>query len=124
MKYRNVKTTVYHIGKPKKFDSKAEAARYIYLTGLVDKGEITQLKCQERFTLAQGFRHKKRSFAAITYITDFTYKQAGEWVAEDVKGVRTGVYMLKRKMFIRKHGRKYIFKEVYYRRNDFIEKIY
>lgn len=36
----------------------------------------------------------------IHYVPDFTYVEDGKLVAEDVKGYKTDVYRLKRKMFL------------------------
>ena len=51
---------------------------------------------------------------AIKYIADFKYLDivTDEWVIEDVKGTRTEVYKLKRKLFLAKYGHAYVFSEV------------
>jgi hypothetical protein len=36
----------------------------------------------------------------MTYVADFLYKDGDCWVIEDVKGMKTRDYMLKKKMFL------------------------
>lgn len=50
----------------------------------------------------------------MRYIADFKYFDAekGVYVVEDVKGAETEVFRIKRKLFLRKYGDKYIFKIV------------
>jgi hypothetical protein len=36
----------------------------------------------------------------MTYIADFLYKDGDTWVVEDVKGMKTRDYRLKKKMFL------------------------
>ena len=38
------------------------------------------------------------------YIADFTYMENGELVVEDVKGVRTDAYKIKKKLMLWVHG--------------------
>lgn len=94
-KYNAKKTTVYGIT----FDSKREAARYLELHALLRGGEITDLKRQVPFELIPPQKVHGKPWRGITYIADFTYKNAdGEYVVEDVKGVRTEIYRMKKKM--------------------------
>lgn len=95
MKYGNRKTIVDGI----KFDSKAEAERYKELRMMEQSGVITDLKCQPKFQLIPTFVKDGKTFRGITYIADFSYIQDGRTVVEDVKGYKTEVYKLKRKMF-------------------------
>ena len=82
------------------FDSKKEGRRYEQLRQLLEAGEIRGLGLQPRFDLwvptPQG--QKKVGF----YKADFCYDEmrGGQWcpVTEDVKGLRTPLYRLKRKM--------------------------
>lgn len=109
-KYHAVKTTVNGI----KFDSKKEAERYCELLQRQEDGEIKDLKLQPHFTLQEAFKTVDgESVKAIVYVADFAYREArmddgGEWywplVVEDVKGVKTDVYSLKRKMMIERFG--------------------
>lgn len=107
------------------FDSKKEANRYRELILLERAGEICNLRLQVPFELipAQyrptGQVYKKGDKAgqpkmkcierAVTYIADFVYveiekypdgrKVAGNIIVEDVKGMRTKDYIIKRKLF-------------------------
>ena len=95
-KYRNRKTIVDGI----KFDSKAEANRYIELKMLEKAGYIKQLKLQPKFTLQESYKSNKgQTVRAITYKADFTYFQDGKNVVEDVKGMETKEFKLKKKLF-------------------------
>lgn len=102
-KYHNKKTTVDGIT----YDSRREAERSIELRLMERAGEITNLRRQVRFevipTLYVDGRVAERK---TVYIADFVYtdKRTGETVVEDVKGVRTKEYALKRKLMLEKHG--------------------
>ena len=89
-----------------RFDSKREARRFDELKSLYDAGEIAELKLQPEFTLQEAFTAPDGSrVRAIRYRADFSYKTpAGGLIVEDVKGVRTDVYKLKRKMVRDKYG--------------------
>lgn len=81
------------------FDSRAEGARYIELKRLQEGGVISCLKCQESFTL------QINQYLICRYIADFVYLDAdGCRVVEDVKGVRTDAYILKKKLMKAIHG--------------------
>ena len=81
------------------FGSKAEAARYGELKLQERVGLISQLEVHQRFEL-----HVSGKRVAI-YIADFTYwDQALHRVVEDVKGVRTPLYKLKKKMLLAEYG--------------------
>lgn len=96
------------------FDSKKEAQRYCELKLFLKAGEIRNLELQPRFLLQEGFidkneiKHKK-----IEYVADFLYiDKAGRNVVEDVKGVLTDVYKIKKKMFLKKYDDQYEFREI------------
>jgi hypothetical protein len=92
-KYHNVKTDGY--------SSKREAKRAEELKLLVLSGNITQLREQPKYLLIP----KQEGERACHYIADFEYKtNVGARVVEDVKGVRTPVYLLKRKLLLFVHG--------------------
>ncbi len=90
MKYHNRKTVIDGIT----FDSAKEARRYMELKLLERAGEISNLQRQVKYDLIPK-RGKERS---VTYIADFVYQEKGNTVVEDVKGVRTKEYILKRKL--------------------------
>jgi len=94
-KYHNRKTIIDGIT----FDSKKEADRYQYLKLLELAGEIHGLTLQPSYDLiAQGGRKVGK------YRADFKYNQNGRLVVEDVKGVRTAVYRLKKRIVEAVHG--------------------
>lgn len=85
-KYHAVKTTVDGIT----FDSKAEARRYGELKLMHRAGEIRGFGIQPSFVLSGGIRYRP----------DFIVcgKDGTVW-AEDVKGVETQAFKLKRKLW-------------------------
>lgn len=98
-KYNAKKTIVDGI----KFDSRKEAKRYIELKEMEKKGLIKGLQLQVPFELIPSFtimidgKQKKRR--NMKYIADFVYCEDNKKVVEDVKGRRTDVYKLKKKLF-------------------------
>lgn len=91
-KYRNVKTVVDNIT----FDSKREAARYSDLK-LLERGKvISDLKLQVPFVLLPSVVIAGRKKPALRYIADFVYMENGKQVVEDVKGMLSEVYKIKR----------------------------
>jgi len=87
-----------------KFDSKKEAKRYIELKTLEKVGKIRELKLQPVFLLQEGFYRNGKAIRQITYRADFEYiDERGQRVVEDVKGVKTDVYKIKKKLFLKKY---------------------
>lgn len=87
------------------FDSIAEGARYRELCLLQSAGEIWGLKCHPRFEIVPGLNYNGKQERALYYEADFEYYEdnAGvppTHVVEDVKGMETAVYRLKRRLFI------------------------
>lgn len=95
-KYRNKKTSVDGI----RFDSKREANRYMELKLLERAGIIKGLKRQVPYILIDKSRYGR----AIKYVADFVYLENGQLVVEDVKGVRTPVYKLKKRLMAEVYG--------------------
>jgi len=91
-KYRNKKTNGY--------DSAKEAGRAWQLKILERNGEIYDLREQVMFILQDKFKRDGKSERAITYVADFVYMQDGKKIVEDVKGFKTDVYKIKRKMLL------------------------
>lgn len=91
-KYGNKKTacTIGHM-----HDSKKEAYRCNELHWLLRSGQISDLKIQVPFELIP----KQKSERKCTYKADFVYTENGQTVVEDVKGVKTKEYIIKRKLF-------------------------
>jgi hypothetical protein len=97
-KYRAKKTEIDGIV----FDSKAEARRYCELKMLEKVGEIAFLELQPKFELQKSYSHPKtgRKVRAINYTADFRYHELASnlVVVEDVKGVKTQQFILRKKM--------------------------
>ena len=106
-KYRNKKTPVGDI----LFDSAKEANRYIELTHLQNAGIISNLELQPKFLLQDKFiDNEGNKHRAIYYIADFRYLENDKIIVEDVKGKKTDIYKLKKKLFLKKYS-KYLFRE-------------
>lgn len=107
----NAKKTIVD-GHP--FDSKREAERYCELKLFLKAGEIRNLELQPRFLLQDKFKDKTgTTHRKIEYVADFMYvDKSGKTVVEDVKGVLTDVYKLKKKMFLKKYDNQYDFREI------------
>lgn len=97
MKYKNIKVTVDN----HKFDSKKESRRYIELKLMERCGLIKNLELQKSFELQPKFKKNNKTYRAINYIADFVYYdiEKEQIVIEDVKGFRTDVYKIKKKLF-------------------------
>lgn len=80
------------------YDSKAEANRAMELDLLVKAGKITDLARQTKFPIIIN------SIKVFTYIADFTYYEGGKQIVEDVKGVRTAMFNLKKKCVEAQYG--------------------
>lgn len=93
----------YH-NKPQKvdglrFDSKAEAKRYGELKLRQMAHEIADLKIHPAYYLSVN------GIQVCKYVADFAYWTNGEpgsrrYVCEDVKGVRTAAYVIKKKLML------------------------
>lgn len=95
-KYGAVRTEVDGIA----FASKAEARRYQELKLLQKAGEIEGLELQPKFPLiVEGKR-------VGAYIADFRYwlPSKSRAIIEDVKGMRTAVYRMKKKIVEAQYG--------------------
>lgn len=99
-KYRNKKPEYNGIT----FDSQKEMRRYIELVGMQEAGLISDLHLQEHFTLQETFTFPDgETVRGRKYIADFTYyDQAGNWIIEDVKGMKTQSYIDKKKEMAKK----------------------
>ena len=101
-KYRNKETTIDGIT----FQSKREATRYAELQLLQRAGEIFDLQRQVPFTLIpKQVRDGKVIERPCVYKADFVYKEKdGTEVVEDVKGVCTKEYRIKKKLMLWQFG--------------------
>lgn len=95
-KYRNIRTVVDGI----RFDSKKEALRYSGLKLMERAGAISNLELQPSLDLIVN--GMKCGF----YKADFSYLdvRTGEAILEDVKGFKTPIYRLKKKLVKAIHG--------------------
>lgn len=96
-------------GKPKRskygakrtvsgFDSRKEEKRYGELRLLERAGKISELHRQVRYALVVGHT------LICEYVADFQYRRDGLIAVEDVKGVRTRDYIIKRKLMLALYG--------------------
>lgn len=95
-----------------KFDSEKEMYRYIRLKSMLEDGLISDLRMQVPYEVIPAVYEKvekqlKTKVKMVTkcvqraayYVADFVYKDKdGNEVVEDVKGMRTEKYLLKKKM--------------------------
>ena len=87
------------------FDSKKELQRYKELKLLEKAGEIQNLRRQVKYVLIPSQRiDGKVVEREVAYNADFVYEADGETVVEDVKGVKTKDYIIKRKMMLLFHN--------------------
>jgi len=111
-KYKAVKTTIDGIT----FDSKREAKRYTELKLLEKAGHITHLELQPEYQItingAKICKYKAdfRYFTVRAENNERSYNSKGEWqtptmtgqkegqIVEDVKGFKTPIYRLKKKL--------------------------
>lgn len=96
----------YHNKRTSGFASKAERNRNQELLLMQKAGVITGLDRQVKFTLVPAqYENGKCVERAVNYYADFTYWKDGKFIIEDVKGVRTPEYIIKRKL-MRQRGYK------------------
>lgn len=83
------------------FDSIREKNYYIKLKLLEKAGKIKELELQKEYELQPSYKLGNKTNRKITYRADFTYKTTEDDKLHviDVKGFRTDVYRLKKKLF-------------------------
>lgn len=100
------------------FDSKKEAKRYIELKDMLDNGAIQDLQRQVKFVLIPAQREPdgvgvrggkikgKVIEREVAYYADFVYyiPECPTPIVEDVKGIRTTEYIIKRKLMLYIHN--------------------
>jgi len=86
-----------------KFPSIAEGRRYQELKLQQHAGIISELELQPEFVLQEKFKHQGKDHLAIKYRADFRYIHQGECIVEDVKGMLTAVYKIKKKMLLKRY---------------------
>ena len=109
-KYRNQKTICNDI----KFDSKKESRRHRDLLWMEKAKLIKDIELQKKFELQEGFELNGKKYRKIEYICDFFYFdiEKSKYIVEDVKSPITKsnpVYGIKKKLFLKKYGCKYLF---------------
>lgn len=89
-----------------KFDSKKEGEYYQKLKILEKKGLIKDLELQKEYLLQDKFVINGKTRRKITYRADFSYVSTEDDKLHviDVKGFRTDLYKLKKKLFEYKYG--------------------
>ena len=98
-KYRNVSDG--------EFDSQKERHHFEHLRMLERVGLISNLQTQVKFELIpkQTDEQGKVIERAVSYIADFVHTdKEGKRIVTDVKGYRTEIYRLKKKMMLYFHG--------------------
>ena len=97
-------------------DSRKEAVRWNELKLMEQAGAITGLQRQVKFVLipaqyepdliGKNGKHKQGKCLEreVSYIADFMYNENDKVVVEDVKGVRTKEYIIKRKLMLQVYG--------------------
>lgn len=99
-KYGNTKCE--HAGI--KFDSQRERSRWFHLIQLQAAGEIRDLQLQVPFVIAPAAIVSGKKRRARTYVADFVYStSAGAQIVEDVKGMKTAMYLFKRHLMKTMH---------------------
>ena len=111
-KYKAVKTTIDGI----EFDSKREAKRYTELKILEKAGHITHLELQPEYQITVNgvdickYKADFRYFTVRAENNERSYNSKGEWqtptmtgdkegqIVEDVKGFKTPIYRLKKRL--------------------------
>lgn len=83
------------------FDSLMEHKRYLQLKLLLKAGVILDLHIHPKFKLQPKFysTSQRKNIAAIIFTADFSYLEDGQVIVEDVKGVKTVAFNLKRRIF-------------------------
>lgn len=102
MKYHNKKV----VRDGETFDSVKEYRRFCELLLLEKGGVISDLQRQVKYVLIPSQKEGKKTIEReCSYKADFVYtdNETGETVVEDVKGMRTEVYKIKRKLMLWVH---------------------
>ena len=100
----------------KRFPSKGEGDRYLYLRECEREGKISDLRLQVVFRLLPAIYEQKEItrgprkgqtvngrllYHGVSYVADFFYKMPdGEYVVEDFKGMLTPVFKIKQRLAI------------------------
>ncbi len=101
-KYGNKKVVFNGI----KFDSAKERNYYLKFQLMEEAGIIKDLELQKKFILQKGYTINGKKRREISYKADFCYilTKDDKLHVIDVKGFKTDVYKLKKKLFEYKYG--------------------
>lgn len=97
----------YHAEKSGGYDSRKEHRRANELRLMQRAGLISNLREQVKYELIPTQRDAdgKLIEKVCYYVADFVYTdEHGNTVVEDIKGMRTDVYLIKRKLMLHVHG--------------------
>ena len=117
-KYHSKKTPCNH---GHVHDSRTEAYRCNVLHQLQQMKKISGLETQKKYVLIPAQRAKGEGFYTkgknkgkpkqgkviekeCAYYADFVYYKDGELIVEDVKGVKTEAYKIKKKLMLERYG--------------------
>jgi hypothetical protein len=97
--------TKYNNTKTKGYDSRKEYLRSLELKQMQKNGIIYGLEEQKIYELIpkQNYRGKFAEHPC-RYVADFVYWMNGDVIVEDVKGMKTEVYRIKKKLMLHVHG--------------------
>ena len=100
-KYKNIKTQrLLEDGSIKKFDSQKEA-NYFDLLKKKEKAKlISNLSLQPEFDIIPSIKYNDKKLKKIIYKADFSYVENGINYVVDVKGFKTDVYQIKKRLFL------------------------
>lgn len=97
LKYGNAITEVEGI----RFDSRKEAKYYADLLWLQRTGTVKSIELQPEFVLQPSYEREGKKVRPIIYRADFKVTEAdGHVYYVDTKGMRTQVYLIKKKMLL------------------------
>ena len=80
--------------------STREAVRCDELTIMERARLIVHLQQQPVFELQKKFEFDGVKYRAVQYIADFSYFENEQYTVEDVKGMKTPLYLLKKRLFL------------------------
>lgn len=103
-KYHNKKSKYYDpdLKESLAFDSLKELDYYFILKDRLKRGEISDLRRQVSIVIQPAFTFNGKLIREITYRADFVYIDRKDGLPHiiDVKGMRTDVYKLKKKLLL------------------------
>jgi hypothetical protein len=108
---KEVKKNKYNAEKVSGFDSKKEKNRFSELKLLEKTWTIQNLQIQVPFILQESFELNWKKIRDIRYLADFVYLKNWQKIVEDTKWMRTQVFILKKKMFLKNYWKEYVFIE-------------